>query len=200
MVGGEQRASATEAGGDLVEDQQHAGLIAGLAQHGQIAGSWNRIPPAPWTTGSTMTAAGSSACGDGRPQNLRVSIVVRWPVARRRRPGRPGRRSTSRTYRRRRGRHAHQREGVAVTPRARSSNRVLECLPIPASTAAPSSPRPRPTPSPNHRRTPCPSGRGGLDEPRGEFDRRAVGKTAEHHVAHRAELVDRRRVERTGWW
>ena len=37
VVGGEQLAGAAEAGGDLVEDQQHAVPVADLAQVGQVA-------------------------------------------------------------------------------------------------------------------------------------------------------------------
>src|SRR5690606_41588242 len=37
-LGGEQRAGAPEAGGDLVEHQQHVVLVAQLPQHPQVAG------------------------------------------------------------------------------------------------------------------------------------------------------------------
>ncbi len=38
VLRGEQPAGAAEAGGDLVEDQQHVVLVARLAQHPQVAG------------------------------------------------------------------------------------------------------------------------------------------------------------------
>lgn len=72
MPGREEGAGAAEAGGDLVEDQQHVVGVARLAQHPQQGGEWKRIPPAPCTTGSTTTAASSWAC--------RSTVSHRWAV------------------------------------------------------------------------------------------------------------------------
>ena len=59
----EQRAGAAEAGGDLVADQQHVVRAARRAQRGDaFGGSRAACPPAPCTSGSTMTAASSAAC------------------------------------------------------------------------------------------------------------------------------------------
>ena len=72
--------------------------------------------------------------------------------------------------------HAHRREGVAVVTPRQVSNRVLECLPSPPVLQRHlhrDLDRHRARITEEHLVQP---GRGDLDEPRGEFDRRAVGK------------------------
>ena len=69
MVGGEQRAGATEAGGDLVEDQQHAGLIAGLGAARPDSGVVEPHPTG--TLDDRLDDDGGELIGvrgDGRPQ------------------------------------------------------------------------------------------------------------------------------------
>ena len=61
LLAGEQRAGAAEAGEDLVEDQQQrrTGPPAARSRR-STAASWNSMPPAPCTSGSTMMPAISS--------------------------------------------------------------------------------------------------------------------------------------------
>ena len=64
LLAGEHRPGAAEAGRHLVADQQHAVPVAELAHRAQVAGRVDVImPAAPWTSGSTITAAISSSCG-----------------------------------------------------------------------------------------------------------------------------------------
>ena len=53
LLGGEPGAEPAEAGDDLVEDQQHSGLVAERAQPAQVLGG-ERVTPAVSSTGSTM--------------------------------------------------------------------------------------------------------------------------------------------------
>ena len=87
VLGGEQRPGAAEPGGDLVEDQQHAVRRGSpRAAPAGSAGWWKRIPPAPCTTGSTITAASSSACR----ATVSRQVATYAGVGRRVEPGRRG--------------------------------------------------------------------------------------------------------------
>ena len=112
-VAGEPVAGPPETGGDLVGDEEHLVLLRDPGQSpARISGEWNRMPPAPWTSGSTIIAGGGVR--DGR---------------RRIDPGRRGRPRPSGCRRRRAGagasrnaecidssgiRDRHRAEGVAV--------------------------------------------------------------------------------------
>ena len=60
----EHRPCAPEPRRDLVADQQHVVAVAQLAHARRYPGGWTRIPAAPWTSGSTTTAA---TCSLWRP-------------------------------------------------------------------------------------------------------------------------------------
>ena len=76
-LAGEQRPGAAEAGEDLVEDQQQVVAVGRRAQPRSTAASWNRMPPAPCTSGSTMMPASSSAWRSSMRSNARALLVLR---------------------------------------------------------------------------------------------------------------------------
>ncbi len=90
------------------------------------AGEWNRIPPAPCTTGSTITAASSSAC---RPISSRRCAGVRLLVRRagRRRPRTPAgaARPPQLVHPALRVAHRHRLPGVAVVAAAPGQQPLL---------------------------------------------------------------------------
>ena len=131
VVGGEQLAGPAEAGGDLVEDQQHVVGQAQLAQHVQVA----RVVEA--------HAAGAlhHRLDDHRgqlvgvrldqlaPARRRSACVERRPAAARRTPAAAARRATARACRRPGRRRSSRRRCRRGSRRARSSAGAWPAVP-----------------------------------------------------------------------
>ena len=160
------------------------------------------MPPAPCTTGSTITAASSSACARGELAHLRRPALVERRVeavrraARRRRARRarrrtgcasrrPGRRPPSRRPCRRGSRRA--RSAAACAPARPRARWYCSAILIATSTAT------EPESAKNTRSRPAGAS---SREPLGQPDRRLVREAAEHHVRHPPELLAHGRVER----
>ena len=154
------------------------------------------MPPAPCTTGSTITAASSSACSS----TSRASSATYACLERRRRNARE---HLARQHVAPQGvhpavgvAHAHRAERVAVVAAAPGHQPVLartsaRALVLEAHLDRDLD-RHRARVGEEHVLEPR---RRDLDEGAGQVDRGRVGEAAEHHVAHGAELVADRRVE-----
>ncbi len=76
-LAGEHAAGAAEAGEDFVEDQQQIVAVRrGRAGAAARLASWNSMPPAPCTSGSTMMPASSSACRSSTPDKRCDAFLV----------------------------------------------------------------------------------------------------------------------------
>ncbi len=149
-------------------------------------GSWKRIPPAPCTTGSTMTAASSSACsaqlrleggavgGVVVGGHLRGEHLARQDVGPQRVHAAVG------------VAHAHRGEGVAVIAAAPRHQPVLrraaEAAPVLQRHLHRDLDRDRARVAEEHGVQPV---RGDVHEQLGQPGRRFVGQAAEHDVVHR---------------
>ncbi len=102
LLGGEERAGAAEAGGDLVADEQHVVLAAGVGRRARRDwGSATRMPAAPCTSGSMTTAASSSAWAAISAQAVSAQPSGRRSRARAARGSAAGRTRRCRSRRRR---------------------------------------------------------------------------------------------------
>ncbi len=196
VLGGEERTRPAEPGGDLVEHQQHVVGEAQLAQHVQVAG---------------VVEAHAACALDDRLDDHRGQLVgvrldqprqLRDVVLLERGRGRSGEHlprqhvAPQRVHAAVRVADAHRAEGVAVVAAAPGHQPMLgrvSARPLVLQTHLDRDlDRDRAGVAEEDVLEP---GGGDVDEQPGQLDGRTVREAAEHHVAHRAELVAHRGVE-----